>query len=185
MATEFATIEPEIGEPAIESIGAYLSRERRLRGISLDELAAQTRIPLRSLERLEGGHYDGDLDGFVRGFVRTVAGALGLDPDATVARMLREPSDDEGGSRGRLSATRVLVALGLVVACVAVVGIVRVVQQGLAAEEDETRPEWVLRRDPVRTLAERYANAEEIAPVAAEPPAAGSAVPASAAEPPR
>ncbi|HPG28255.1 MAG TPA: helix-turn-helix domain-containing protein, partial [Myxococcota bacterium] len=62
-------------------IGEYLRRQRLLRGMSTEELAALTRIPLRSLERLESGHFDGETDGFVRGFVRTVATALGLDAD--------------------------------------------------------------------------------------------------------
>ena len=40
----------------------------------------------------EAGAFDGDPDGFVRGFVRTVADGLGLDADATLLRMLREPA---------------------------------------------------------------------------------------------
>src|SRR4029453_15130270 len=62
------------------SIGAYLARQRELRGFTLDDLAAQTRIPRRSLERLESGVFDRAPDGFVRGFVRTVASALALHP---------------------------------------------------------------------------------------------------------
>ena len=78
-------------EESIPSIGSYLARQRRLRGIELEELAAVTRIPRRSLERLESGAFDGVTDGFVRGFVRTVADAIGLDPDDAVTRMLAEP----------------------------------------------------------------------------------------------
>ena len=73
-------------------IGEYLRRQRVLRGISIEELSALTRIPLRSLERLECGEFDGETDGFVRGFVRTVAAAVGLDADDTIARMLKEPT---------------------------------------------------------------------------------------------
>ena len=50
-----------------------------MRGLSLDEVAAATRIPRRSLERLEAGAFDSEPDGFARGFVRTVADAMGLD----------------------------------------------------------------------------------------------------------
>ena len=67
-----------------DSIGRYLARQRRLRGVSLDDLAAQTCIPRRSLERLEDGAFDRQADGFVRGFVRTVAAALGLDAEEAV-----------------------------------------------------------------------------------------------------
>ncbi len=93
-----------------ESIGAYLARQRELRGISLEEVEALTHIPRRSLERLEAGLHDRDPDGFVRGFVRTVSEAIGLDAEDTVARMLAEPSA-EGAAR-HLSAGRV----GLVLA---------------------------------------------------------------------
>ena len=79
----------------VESIGAYLAQQRRIRGISAEQLAETTRIPLRSIERLEAGVFDGKLDGFARGFVRTVAEALGLDLHETLIRTLREPSGEE------------------------------------------------------------------------------------------
>ena len=72
-------------------IGEYLRSQRRLRDVSIEELSASTRIPLRSLERLERGEFDGETDGFARGFVRTVAIALGLDVDDAISRMLQEP----------------------------------------------------------------------------------------------
>ena len=81
-----------------EAIGAYLARQRVLRGITLEELAGSTRIPIRALMRLEAGVFDAEPDGFARGFVRTVAVALGLPPDETVARMLPEATS---GNRGR------------------------------------------------------------------------------------
>jgi hypothetical protein len=71
-----------------ESLGRFLERQRRLRGLSLADVAATTRIPLRSLERLEAGAVDRQNDGFTRGFVRTVAGAIGCDPDEAAARMV-------------------------------------------------------------------------------------------------
>ena len=77
------------------SVGRYLARQRKLRGVSLDELAGATQIPRRSLERLEGGAFDRQVDGFSRGFVRTVADALGLDAEDAVLRLLGEPSDPD------------------------------------------------------------------------------------------
>ena len=74
------------------ALGSWLTRQRELRGISREELSALTRLPMRSLERLESGAFDGQQDGFVRGFVRTVAVAIGLDPDDAVARLLAEPA---------------------------------------------------------------------------------------------
>jgi hypothetical protein len=99
------------------SIGEYLKRQRLLRGITVEELSATTRIPLRSLERLEAGYFDGVSDGFVRGFVRTVSLALGLDADQAVARMLDEPvasrwdRDGAGLWRKQLLAVVALVAV--------------------------------------------------------------------------
>jgi len=141
---------PLDGEP----IGAYLAMHRRLRGISLAELAEQTRIPLRSMERLESGAFDGEADGFVRGFVRTVAIALGLDPDEVVARMQGEP----GGLAGRrpmarLSLARVLLVLALIVLAGGAVTLLNAALQGTSARSGETQP-LTVRRDPVRALAD-------------------------------
>jgi hypothetical protein len=77
------------------SVGRYLARQRKLRGVSLDGLAEATQIPRRSLERLEGGAFDRQVDGFSRGFVRTVADALGLDAEDAVLRLLGEPNELE------------------------------------------------------------------------------------------
>jgi hypothetical protein len=57
-------------------------------------VAAVTRIPRRSLERLEAGAFDGSPDGFSRGFVRAVADAIGLDATEAMARLLGEASPD-------------------------------------------------------------------------------------------
>jgi len=146
-------VDPDGAAP--RSIGAYLAAQRQLRGIPIEELSRQTRIPLRSLERLEAGSFDADVDGFVRGFVRTVAEALGLDPDETLNRTLQEPG--HGGRKSgspQLSVQRVLVALaglGLLVALGFGVQWVAV-----AVVEAARAPNHVVsvRRDPVRALAE-------------------------------
>jgi hypothetical protein len=142
-----------------ESIGAYLQRQRTLRGISLDELAETTRIPIRSLRRLEAGAFDSAPDGFARGFVRTVATALGLPPDDTVARMLPEASDAAPWSgRGRALARRaaavVAVAAPLAAGALAWSG-ARMLPSGWTRERDETH----YRRDAVLALAREQADA--------------------------
>jgi len=98
------------GAETAERIGAYLARQRKLRGVSLDELESLTRIPKRSLERLEAGVFDADRDAFARSFVRTVALALGLDATDAVARMLPEY---QGRRRARGAAPRRPLAAGL------------------------------------------------------------------------
>src|SRR5262245_65789110 len=99
-----AGAEPPRAPSELFSIGKYLASQRELRGISLDDLAARTKIPRRNLERLESGAFDGQLDGFVRGFVRTVAEALGLDPQEAVMRIVAEPDagDEERQWRRRV-----------------------------------------------------------------------------------
>jgi cytoskeletal protein RodZ len=66
--------------------GEHLKREREMRGVSLDEICAATRISTRFLEALESEEWD-QLPGgvFNRGFVRAVARFLGLDEDGFVA----------------------------------------------------------------------------------------------------
>jgi hypothetical protein len=148
-----ASTAPEllVGEP----IGAYLSSHRQLRGISLAELSQQTRIPLRSLERLEHGSFDGLADGFVRGFVRTVADALGLDPEETVSRLRAEPGNEVGRRPiRRLSLRRVFLTF---VTAAMLVGLFSVSRSALDSPmtglPHDAKPVMV-RRDPVRALAE-------------------------------
>jgi transcriptional regulator with XRE-family HTH domain len=142
------------------SIGRYLAGQRRLRGVSLEDLAALTRIPLRSLERLEQGAFDSNPDGFVRGFVRTVAEALGLDPDETVMRLLTEPpGGDEERRRGGGSLQLVLLAsAGLVVVSVLGLAIVWLLR-GAGEAEAPVPAEILYRPDAVRALAEEEGEA--------------------------
>ena len=152
---------PEVGEipeaPPVAAVGAYLRRQRELRGIELDELEAVTRIPRRSLERLEAGAFDASPDGFSRGFVRAVAVALGLDPDDTVARMLVEPAAEPEGSGGGVPRS----ALAAVAALCALLALAL----WLWPASERTEPaapesDSVLRRDPVRALAEEVRGDE-------------------------
>ncbi len=155
-------------------IGDYLRRQRVLRDVSIDELAATTRIPLRSLERLERGEFDGETDGFVRGFVRTVAGALGLDVEDTVSRMLEEPASARwerhapGRRAKQIAAAAVLLALLGTGALV-----VRAGWRLLAGTGDaDPARAVVVWRDPVHALAE--ASGAEVDPALEIDPAEGS-----------
>lgn len=66
--------------------GEHLKREREMRGISLEEIAAATRIQTRFLEAIEKERWD-QLPGgvFNRGFIRSIARYLGMDEDNLVA----------------------------------------------------------------------------------------------------
>jgi transcriptional regulator with XRE-family HTH domain len=70
-----------------DGVGEFLRRERELRYISLDNLADRTKISRRYLEAIEEGQYD-RLPGetFIRGFIRSYAQSVGLDPEETLLR---------------------------------------------------------------------------------------------------
>jgi cytoskeletal protein RodZ len=71
--------------------GEHLKREREMRGVSLEEVAAATRISTRFLEAIENEQWD-ELPGgvFNRGFIRAIARFLGLDEDSLVAEYALE-----------------------------------------------------------------------------------------------
>ncbi|MGD1211581.1 MAG: helix-turn-helix domain-containing protein [Candidatus Acidiferrales bacterium] len=71
--------------------GEHLKREREMRGVSLEEVAAATRISTRFLEAIENEQWD-QLPGgvFNRGFIRAIARFLGLDEDNLVAEYALE-----------------------------------------------------------------------------------------------
>jgi hypothetical protein len=132
--------------------------------MSLEDVAALTRIPSRSLKRLEEGAFDRQPDGFSRGFVRAVAGAIGLDPQATVERMLTEAKPPRLGAPRNLVPVLVGLAVLVFLAVVAVAAASWLGEPGVAAGAP-TEPE-LRRRDFVRELAERRAL---VAPTPLEP----------------
>jgi len=77
--------------------GEHLKREREMRGVTLEEISAATRISTRFLEALENEHWE-ELPGgvFNRGFIRSVARFLGLDEDALVAEYALETKNRPG-----------------------------------------------------------------------------------------
>lgn len=71
----------------MESLGHYLRTERELRQISLEEVAQTTRIPLRTLQRIEQNDFEalpGDV--FTRGFLKSYASSVGLSSREVLAR---------------------------------------------------------------------------------------------------
>jgi cytoskeleton protein RodZ len=90
-------------------VGATLQSARERRGLSLDELARRTKISVRVLRAIESNAFDTLPQGiFIRGFLRTYAQEVGLDPAAMVEQYLadaaatddvespREKSDSSG-----------------------------------------------------------------------------------------
>ena len=86
---------------ASHSIGERLRLTRESKGIGLDEVAGQTRIPIRHLQHIEREEWDAlPAATYCVGFAKAYANTIGLDgPD--IARQLR---DQLGGTRTRAPA---------------------------------------------------------------------------------
>ena len=142
------------------SIGAYLRLQRELRGISLEDVATATHLPLRSLDQLESGSFDGDQTGFAKGFVRTFAQAIGLDPEEAVTRMLVElevPKDN--------SLTRSRVRLAFLVGVLFVFSLIGFVLNRFPKDLFNNAGDQsisVRRVDPVRELAKKSRSLDVI-----------------------
>ena len=72
----------------MSDIGSQLRQAREAHGLSLEQVQKATRIKRAYLEAIEADRFE-DLPGVVqaRGFVRTYAGCVGLDPDALAAQV--------------------------------------------------------------------------------------------------
>ncbi len=70
-----------MNEEQVLSVGSYLRQERERRNISLESVAKVTRITLQNLEALERDDFRLlPAPVFTRGFLRTYAAYLGIDP---------------------------------------------------------------------------------------------------------
>jgi cytoskeleton protein RodZ len=89
------------GEGGFVSIGDRLRRAREARGMSLDDVAGQTRIPMRHLQHIETEEWDAlPAPTYAIGFARNYANAVGLDG----AALSSELRDMIGGPRRRAPA---------------------------------------------------------------------------------
>jgi transcriptional regulator with XRE-family HTH domain len=71
-----------------ESFGDYLRREREYRHITLDELSKATKIRKFYLDAIERDEYKLLPGGsYLKGFVRSYAKYIGIDPDDTILRL--------------------------------------------------------------------------------------------------
>ncbi len=72
-------------------VGERLAEERRKRGRTLQEIAAETRIVPHVLEALEHGRYEElPSPAYMRGHIRSYAKALGLDPTPFIEEYERD-----------------------------------------------------------------------------------------------
>lgn len=78
--------------------GEHLKRERELRGVSLEEVSAATRISTKFLVAIEHGQWEHLPGGaFNRGFIRSASKYLGLDEENMVAEYSLETNGNGNG----------------------------------------------------------------------------------------
>jgi cytoskeleton protein RodZ len=89
------------------SFGENLRREREMRGVTLQEISAATKISVRFLQALENEDFE-QLPGgiFTRGFIRAYAKYLGLDEEPTLAEYLQVVPAKTDLDLARLAVTR-------------------------------------------------------------------------------
>jgi transcriptional regulator with XRE-family HTH domain len=108
--------------PSVAEFGRWLRQERELRGLSVDEVARLTRLTRGVVEGLESGEASRmPPHGYVYGYLRTYATAVGLDADDVVLRW-QEVEATEPASPLRRTATDwrpVLIAIAVAVAIAA------------------------------------------------------------------
>jgi cytoskeletal protein RodZ len=96
--------EEELVEPEPSPVGEQLRQAREATGLSLEDVAAQTRIPQRHLASIETGDWDNlPAPTYTIGFAKSYAGAVGLDR-VEIGNQLRE---EMGGQRFASNSTDV------------------------------------------------------------------------------
>jgi cytoskeleton protein RodZ len=84
----------------VGSFGEHLRRERELRGISLDQIVATTKIGTRLLRALEEEQFDLLPGGiFNKSYVRAYAKCVGIDEDEAVAEYMEAANEEPADTR--------------------------------------------------------------------------------------
>src|SRR5829696_789782 len=86
----------DLAEPEVTTVGQSLRAAREEKGLSLEDIAAQTRIPRRHLESLETSDWERlPAPTYTSGFAKSYASAVGLDRSEIYERL----RDEMGGMR--------------------------------------------------------------------------------------
>ena len=94
----------------MESVGEILKQAREAQGLSLEQVASQTKIQEPFIRALEEGHFEALPERvFAKGFVRTYARSLGMDEDDAVRRFSESSGSyyDKGEEEKRQEQQRV------------------------------------------------------------------------------
>lgn len=165
----------EVTHDQAADFGTTLRKAREARGVSLSEIAETTKISTAVLQALESNEI-GELPGgiFTRSFVRSYAGAVGLDPEETVQAFLEAfpTSDVAQGSAyaestepgDELASQRVIMrtAMAIFVLSVPVAALLVFLGRGETAESDRPMPETVIELGPPRAAEESRSQANAV-----------------------
>jgi cytoskeleton protein RodZ len=167
-------MDEELVEPEVPTVGERLRAAREEKKLSLEDIAAQTRIPQRHLESIENADWDKlPAPTYTVGFAKNYASSVGLDR-TEIGEQLRE---EMGGQRFASSQSEVIEAADpartmpkwLVISAVIAV-IVLVIVMSVLNRRSLQQPEEAATNAP----AEAAAPAEQPAPAPAQPPAAAA-----------
>lgn len=88
--------------PSRDGAGTILRKTREAKGLTLDQVASETRIPVRHLEVMEEGDFANlPARTYATGFARTYAKMLGLEAEEIVAKVREELAVEGDGYRER------------------------------------------------------------------------------------
>ena len=184
-------------EPQVD-FGTMFRQARERRGLTLQQLAAVTKISARVLDALERNDVSKLPGGiFSRSFVRSYAREIGLDPAMVVERFIdefpvasgaeqmpstKEAEDIEAYESGRRAATTVLQVVGLSVVVIAIVFFaIRMGGSRSSTPAPAAAPVPATQVQPPASTPPEAPPAAASQPIAA-PPAEPAAAPATAAQ---
>ena len=102
-------MDEELVESDVPTVGERLRAAREAKGLALEDIAAQTRIPQRHLEAIERADWDAlPAPTYTTGFAKSYASAVGLDR-TEIGDQLRA---EMGGQRFAANQAEVYQAIG-------------------------------------------------------------------------
>jgi cytoskeletal protein RodZ len=114
----------EEAAPSAAEFGRWLRQERELRGLSLEEVARLTRLTAGVVDGLESGEPSRmPPHGYIYGYLRAYAAAVGLDADDVVLRWQEVEATEPATPRKQKGTDWRPVLVGVAVALAVAVGV--------------------------------------------------------------
>jgi cytoskeleton protein RodZ len=155
----------EMVEPDVPTVGERLRAAREEKKLSLEDVAAQTRIPQRHLESIENADWDKlPAPTYTVGFAKSYAGAVGLDR-TEIGEQLRE---EMGGQRFFSSQAEVIEAadpartmpkwlvISAVIAVILIIIVMSVLNRRSLEQPSSNAPAAVAPATPVNKPAQQH-----------------------------